>query len=77
MKRQTGVCRVKRVVASHDVGKGVNPKSVKGQIHGGVAMGIGLALMEEFIPAKTTSFDTYYIPTAMDMPEVTVLIGRR
>ena len=57
-----------------EVGKGVNPKSVKGQIHGGVAMGIGLALMEEFIPAKTTSFDTYYIPTAMDMPDVTVLM---
>jgi CO/xanthine dehydrogenase Mo-binding subunit len=74
VEEATGVCHVKRVVASHDVGKGVNPKSVKGQIHGGVAMGIGLALMEEFMPAKTTSFDTYYIPTAMDMPDVTALI---
>ncbi len=74
VEEATGVCRIKRVVASHDVGRSVNPRSIKGQIHGGVAMGIGLALMEEFIPSKTTSFDTYYIPTAMDMPEVTVLI---
>jgi CO/xanthine dehydrogenase Mo-binding subunit len=37
-------------------------------------MGVGLALMEEFVPGKTTSFDQYYIPTAMDMPEVRVLL---
>ncbi len=66
----TGTCRVKRVYAAHDVGRAINPKGIKGQICGGVAMGIGLALMEQFVPTKTTSFDTYYIPTSMDMPEV-------
>lgn len=71
---ETGEVRVKRVVAAHDVGRGINPRNIMGQIHGGIAMGVGLALMEEFVPGKTTSFDQYYIPTAMDMPEVTVLL---
>ena len=70
----TGACRLKRVRAAHDVGRGINPRGIKGQICGGVAMGIGLALMEEFVPGKTTSFDTYYIPTSMDMPEVDVMV---
>jgi CO/xanthine dehydrogenase Mo-binding subunit len=47
---------------------------IKGQIQGGVAMGIGFGLMEEFIPGKTTSFDTYYVPTSMDMPEIEVML---
>lgn len=37
-------------------------------------MGIGLALMEEFMPGKTESFDTYYIPTSMDMPDVDAMV---
>jgi CO/xanthine dehydrogenase Mo-binding subunit len=37
-------------------------------------MGIGLALMEEFIPGKSESFDNYYLPTSMDMPEVEAMI---
>jgi CO/xanthine dehydrogenase Mo-binding subunit len=37
-------------------------------------MGVGFALMEEFIPGKTSSFDTYYIPTSMDMPEIEVML---
>ena len=74
VEESTGACRVKHVYAAHDVGKGINPKGIKGQICGGVAMGIGLALMEEFIPGKTASFDTYYIPTSMDMPRVDVFL---
>ena len=70
----TGACIVVKVHASHDVGRAINGRSVKGQIYGGIAMGIGFALMEEFIPSKTTSFDGYYIPTSMDMPEVEVLL---
>jgi CO/xanthine dehydrogenase Mo-binding subunit len=70
IEETTGTCRVKKVYAAHDVGKAINPKSIRGQICGGIAMGVGLALMEEFVPGKTTSFDTYYIPTSMDMPEV-------
>jgi nicotinate dehydrogenase large molybdopterin subunit len=70
----TGVCRVKRVHAAHDVGRAINETSVRGQIYGGVAMGIGLALMEEFVPGKTESFDDYYMPTVMDMPDVEITI---
>ncbi|HOD75975.1 MAG TPA: molybdopterin-dependent oxidoreductase, partial [Syntrophorhabdaceae bacterium] len=70
----TGVCKVIKVHAAHDVGRAINVSSVRGQIYGCVAMGIGLALMEEFIPGKTGSFDNYYLPTSMDMPEVEAMI---
>jgi CO/xanthine dehydrogenase Mo-binding subunit len=69
----TGFCKVAKVYAAHDVGKVINPRDLRGQVYGGVAMGIGFALMEEFIPAKTDSFDTYYLPTSMDMPDVEAL----
>ena len=71
---KTGVCSVKKVFAAHDVGKAVNPRLVKGQVCGGVSMGVGFALMEEFIPGKSESLDNYYMPTSVDMPEVEVLI---
>jgi CO/xanthine dehydrogenase Mo-binding subunit len=74
VEEATGECRVRKVHASHDVGKAVNPKLVRGQIQGGVAMGVGFALMEEFIPGKTSSFDTYYLPTSMDIPEIEVML---
>ena len=70
--RTTGSCRVMKVHAAHDVGKAINPKGLKGQVYGGIAMGIGFALMEEFIPSATGSLDTYYLPTSMDMPEAEV-----
>jgi len=70
----TGVCKAVKVHAAHDVGRAINVSNVKGQIYGGVAMGIGLALMEEFIPGKSESFDNYYLPTSMDMPEVEAMI---
>ncbi len=70
----TGYTKVIRVCAAHDVGKAINVKNIKGQIYGGVAMGIGLALMEEYIPNKTISFDNYYIPTSVDMPEIEAII---
>jgi CO/xanthine dehydrogenase Mo-binding subunit len=70
VERSTGTCRVRKVYAAHDVGRAINPRSIKGQICGGIAMGIGLALMEEYVPGKTASFDTYYMPTSMDMPDV-------
>jgi CO/xanthine dehydrogenase Mo-binding subunit len=71
---KTGVCLVKKVYAAHDVGKAINPRLVLGQVYGGVAMGVGLALMEEFVPGKSESLDNYYMPTSMDMPDVEVLI---
>ncbi len=71
---ETGKVKVNRVVASHDVGKAIHPKNVIGQIMGGVAMGTGFALTEEFIPEETTSFVNYLIPTSKDVPEVIPII---
>jgi CO/xanthine dehydrogenase Mo-binding subunit len=66
----TGEVRVCRVVASHDVGRAIHPQNIVGQITGGVTMGVGFALMEEYIPGKTDSFVNYLIPTLQDAPEV-------
>ncbi|MGB7574291.1 MAG: xanthine dehydrogenase family protein molybdopterin-binding subunit [Thermodesulfobacteriota bacterium] len=71
---ETGKVKVKRVIASHDVGKAIHPKNVMGQITGGVAMGMGFALMEEFVPGETTSFVNYLIPTSKDVPDVIPII---
>jgi nicotinate dehydrogenase large molybdopterin subunit len=70
----SGEVRVLRIVAAHDVGKAINPRNVHGQIYSGVAMGVGFALMEEFIPGKTESMKDYHIPSCADMPEVVSII---
>ncbi|RJR45489.1 MAG: aldehyde oxidase [Desulfobacteraceae bacterium] len=70
----SGEVTVDRVTAAHDVGKAIHPESVVGQICGGVAMGMGFALMEEFAPGVTASLKEYHIPTANDMPEVVPII---
>ncbi len=70
----TGEVTVNKVIAAHDVGKAINPDCVRGQIFGGVAMGLGFALMEEFVPGKTESLKDYHIPTCLDMPEVNAII---
>jgi CO/xanthine dehydrogenase Mo-binding subunit/aerobic-type carbon monoxide dehydrogenase small subunit (CoxS/CutS family) len=70
-----GLVKVLRMVAAHDVGKAINPTLVEGQIHGGIAQGLGLALMEEYIPGRTENLHDYLIPTFGDMPEIeTILI---
>ena len=70
-----GMVSVRRIVAAHDVGKAINPVQVEGQIHGGVAQGIGFALMEEFIPGRTENLHDYLIPTFGDVPPIeTILI---
>ncbi|MEJ2120192.1 MAG: molybdopterin-dependent oxidoreductase [Alphaproteobacteria bacterium] len=70
-----GTVKVLRIVAAHDVGKAVNPAQVEGQIHGGVAQGLGLALMEEYIPGRTENLHDYLIPTFGDVPPIeTILI---
>jgi CO/xanthine dehydrogenase Mo-binding subunit len=70
----TGTVRVDRIVAAQDVGKAINPTSVLGQIHGGVGMGIGFALMEEFQPGKTLSMSEYHIPTSLDVAKIECII---
>ena len=71
---ETGEVEVLRVVAAHDVGKAVNPSNVEGQIAGGVTMGVGFALMEEFLPGQTHSMSEYLIPTVLDTPAVRPII---
>jgi CO/xanthine dehydrogenase Mo-binding subunit len=70
----TGEVRVKKIVAAHDVGKAIHPENVIGQICGGIAMGLGFALMEEFEPGQTASMKDYHIPTCADTPEVVPII---
>lgn len=72
--KETGIIYVKRFIAAYDVGKAINPGNVECQIAGGISMGIGYALTENYIPAETDSFSTYLIPTSLDMPEVNSLI---
>jgi len=67
---ETGKVKVCRVVAGHDVGSAIHPQNIIGQITGGVTMGVGFALMEEYIPGETESFVNYLIPTLKDIPEV-------
>jgi len=70
----TGQVAVNRIVAAHDVGKAIYPDGVIGQICGGVAMGVGFAVMEEYIPGETESLKDYTIPTSSDMPEIVPII---
>ncbi len=71
---ELGLTRVVWIGTAQDVGKAVNPQAVTGQIEGGTAQGLGLALMEE-IQTKdglitNASFTDYLIPTTLDMPPV-------
>lgn len=71
---ERGSVRVLRVVAAHDVGRAIFPMGLKGQIEGSVAMGIGFALKEEFIPNETVGFKQYRIPVARETPEIITLL---
>lgn len=69
----TGKVKVLRVYAANDVGKAVNPALVEGQIEGGVAMGLGMALSENFIQKDaqvvTKDLASLKLPKTVDMPE--------
>jgi CO/xanthine dehydrogenase Mo-binding subunit len=71
---ELGLTRVVWVGTAQDVGKAINPQAVYGQIEGGTAQGLGLALMEEILTRDgvitNASFTDYLIPTALDMPTV-------
>jgi aldehyde oxidoreductase len=67
---ELGTVKVLNVVAVHDVGRAINPTLIEGQIEGGVAQGLGMALMEEFFPGKGENLHDYLIPTVGDMPHV-------
>jgi CO/xanthine dehydrogenase Mo-binding subunit len=73
-----GTVKPLRITAAHDVGRAINPTQVEGQIQGGVAQGLGMALMEEYIPGRTENLHDYLIPTIGDVPEIEcVLIEER
>jgi aldehyde oxidoreductase len=67
---ELGTVKVLRLSAAHDVGRAINPTLIEGQIEGGVAQGLGMALMEEFIPGKGENLHDYLIPTIGDVPPV-------
>jgi xanthine dehydrogenase D subunit len=71
---ELGLVKVVEIATAQDVGKAINPQAVEGQIEGGIAQGLGLALMEEIQVAdgkvRNPSFTDYLIPTVLDMPPV-------
>jgi xanthine dehydrogenase D subunit len=71
---ELGLVKVVEIATAQDVGKAVNPQAVEGQIEGGIAQGLGLALMEEIVvvdgQVRNASFTDYLIPTVLDMPPV-------
>jgi CO/xanthine dehydrogenase Mo-binding subunit len=71
---ELGLVRVVQLAVSQDVGRALNPQSVRGQIEGGSAQGLGLALMEEIElkdgKIRNASFTDYLLPTILDMPPV-------
>jgi CO/xanthine dehydrogenase Mo-binding subunit len=65
-----GTVKLIKITAAHDVGRAINPLLVEGQIEGGIAQGIGLALMEEYVPGRTENLHDYLIPTIGDVPPI-------
>ena len=71
---ELGLVKVLQVATAQDIGKALNPLAVTGQIEGGIAQGVGLAVMEEIVldqgKVRNPSFTDYLLPTALDMPPV-------
>jgi len=75
---ETGEAEILKVYSAHDVGRAINPQMIEGQIEGGVVMGEGYALIEEFIQQggfiRTRKLSEYLIPTSLDAPREVVPI---
>lgn len=75
---ETGEVELEDYVAAFDVGKAINPKALEGQIEGGVAMGVGYALMEEILLEKgmiqNLTLQNYLIPTTLDVPDIKPIV---
>jgi xanthine dehydrogenase D subunit len=71
-----GLVRVVEIATSQDVGRVLNPVQLLGQVEGGISQGVGFAVMEELVldqgRVRNASFTDYIIPTALDMPVVSV-----
>jgi len=70
---KTGKVDVLKITSVHDLGTVINIQNVEGQLHGGIYMGLGYALMEEFVYTKTDSFAKFKVPRAKDMPDMEVI----
>ncbi len=76
----TGEVKVVHMAGCHDMGRAINPSMAKGQIYGGLVMGMGMAVMEDLaVDKKTTkikhlNFEEYLIPTALDVWDNTALL---
>jgi len=74
----TGKVNVTKMAGAFDVGRAINPKRVEGQIEGGMAQGLGYAILEEFIEdngiPQTINLTTYIMPTSKDVPDIKVVI---
>ncbi len=70
VERHSGLVKIHEVAAAHDVGRAVNPQAAQGQIAGGVVMGLGYALMEQYHPGPEVNLDRYLIPTVADAPKI-------
>ena len=71
---ELGTTKVLQLYAAHDVGHAINPIQVEGQIHGGALQGLGLALMEEYVPGRTENLHDYLIPTIGDVPAMQCIL---
>lgn len=72
--KELGVVKVSEMTAAHDLGRVINPQLAEGQIEGGIAQGLGMALMEEYIPGRTENLHDYLIPTIGDMPAISSIL---
>lgn len=72
----TGQVKVDKVTAYHDLGRALNPSLVKGQIYGGIMMGLGFGIWEDLNVKggriRSLNLDTYRIATALDMPDIDI-----
>jgi xanthine dehydrogenase molybdenum-binding subunit len=75
---ETGVVRILKMIAAHDVGRAINPMLLEGQLEGGLSMGIGYALLEKLVvdhgEVKNPTFLDYKMPTVKDMPPLELVI---
>jgi CO/xanthine dehydrogenase Mo-binding subunit len=75
---ELGLLKVLRVDTAQDVGKALNPESIRGQIEGGIMQGVGLAIMEEIViengVIRNPNFTDYLLPTILDAPDVEAIL---
>jgi len=74
----TGQITVTNFIAAHDVGRAINPMATEGQIHGGIAQGLGWTLMEDMVYKDgkliNPDFLDYIVPSALDVPDITPIL---